>query len=134
MLLLLQGKSDGDVAKAVGVTRSTVNIWKNHDAAFIAQLNARRQELWEAQSQRLRGLVDKAIDVLEKDLTAPDMMIPQRAAVHILRAAGLYGAAPTPTGPATAEEVTLQQRMDEAALREKEHDAFLAESGLGGFR
>lgn len=40
--LLSLGKTDQDVADAVGVTRQTVNKWCNHDTrleAFPAQLN-----------------------------------------------------------------------------------------------
>jgi hypothetical protein len=109
--LLLQGKNDGEVAEAVGVTRQTVNTWKNHDAAFIATLNTRRKDLWEAQASRLRGLVGKAVDVLEETLGYKgDPKVRQAAAVHILRTVGLYGADLTPTGPATEKDADKQIR------------------------
>ena len=34
--LLLQGGTDSEVAEAVGVSRQTVNEWKNHDPNFVA--------------------------------------------------------------------------------------------------
>ena len=113
--LLIQGKTDGDTGAAVGVTRQTVNGWKNHDAAFIAELNARRREIFGAHGERLRALVSKAVDVLEDSLTAEDPKIKQAAAVHILRAANLYGVA-IPDGPTTPQGVKNQwenQMLDE---------------------
>lgn len=88
--LLLVGKGDAEVAKAVGVSRQTVNEWRNHDALFIAELNLRRQQVWEAALGRLRGLLGQAIAVLEEDLNAEDRRIRQAAAIHVLRCLGVY--------------------------------------------
>src|SRR5437867_94222 len=41
--LLMQGRSDHAVAQAVNVRRQTVCDWRNHNPAFIAELNRRRQ-------------------------------------------------------------------------------------------
>lgn len=89
--LLLQGKSDREVAEAVNVSRQTVNQWQNHDAVFIAELNVRRQALWGSQLERLRSLVKKAVDVLESDLESQDLRLRQSAAIHILRCVSIYG-------------------------------------------
>ena len=96
--LLIQGHSDRAVAEAVGVTRQTVCDWRNHNPAFIAELNRRRQDLWSSHADRLRRLADKAIKVLELDLmeahphpSESQLKLRQAAAVHILRACGLYG-------------------------------------------
>ncbi|MHB8993708.1 MAG: hypothetical protein ACYC63_00490 [Armatimonadota bacterium] len=86
--LLLQGKSEREVAAQVGVARQTVSIWCNHHPAFQAELHRQRQELWSAQTERLRGLVSKAVDVLEEDLAAVDPRLRQSAAVHILKSVG----------------------------------------------
>ena len=48
--LLLAGKTDGEVAKAVRVTRQTVNEWRNGNTEFMAELNARRVGLSEPQA------------------------------------------------------------------------------------
>ena len=37
--LLVQGKSDRETAEAIGVSRQTVNNWRNNDTVFIAELN-----------------------------------------------------------------------------------------------
>ena len=62
--LLASGKSITDIATAIDVTRQTVSAWLHHHAGFQAALNSRRQELWAGMTDRLRGLLPKALDVL----------------------------------------------------------------------
>ncbi|MGH2626244.1 MAG: helix-turn-helix domain-containing protein [Anaerolineales bacterium] len=102
---VLAGKTDGEVAEAVGVSRQTVWEWRHRHPVFIAEVNRRRVEVWEAASERLRGLVDRAVEVLEADLAGEDARLRQQAAVHVLRVVGLYGEVPRPTGPTTPEGV-----------------------------
>ncbi|WP_067936467.1 phBC6A51 family helix-turn-helix protein [Alicyclobacillus kakegawensis] len=112
--LLLMGKSDREVAEAVSVARQTVWEWRNRNAEFMAELNARRQELWGAQVERMRQLVAKAVDVLEEDLhQGADAKLRQSAAVHILRAVGLYGADLKPSGPTQPNDVKNALERDE---------------------
>ena len=96
--LLIQGKTDRETAEAVGVTRQTVCEWRLKNTLFREALNLRRRELWDGQTERLRGLVSKAVDVLEGGLEAEDPRLQQSAAVHILKAVSLYG---TPREPQT---------------------------------
>ena len=104
--LLLQGKSDREVAEAVGVSRQTVTEWRNHNSVFVAELNRRRQEIWGSQTARLRLLVSQAVDVFEEDLqNDQDLKLRQSAAVHILKAVGLYGADLSPMGEVYPEDV-----------------------------
>ena len=37
--LIIAGQNDSEVAQAVGKSRSTINIWRNHDPLFMATLN-----------------------------------------------------------------------------------------------
>jgi transposase len=104
--LLMQGKSDRAVAEAVGVTRQTVCDWRNHNPAVIAELTRRKQLLWGYHLERLRRLAGKAMDVLEEDLALddsrlnePKRRIRQTAALHILRASGLFGDTLRPPEP-----------------------------------
>jgi len=106
--LLIQGKSDREVAEAVGVARQTVNQWRNQDAVFIAELNVRRHAIWGSQTERLRSLIAKAVDVLERDLDSEDLRLRQSAAVHLLKAVGLYRADLEPTGETSAEAIEDQ--------------------------
>lgn len=102
---LLQGQSDGEAADLAGVSRQTVNGWRNHDAVFVANLNAERSRLWLSHVDRLRGLVANAVDVLSECLQDDDARVRQATAVHILRAVGLYGGSLAPSGPTAADDV-----------------------------
>ena len=99
--LVALGKNDTDTAAAAGVTRQTVNGWRNHDPAFIAAVNARRRELWEETHDRLRGLAVKALDVLAGALESdPATALP--AAIQVLKALKVYGEVGAPQGPTSA--------------------------------
>lgn len=111
--LLVQGKNDRETAEVVGVARQTVTEWRNNNANFIAELNRRRQEVWGGQVDRLRQLVAKAVDVLADDIKGKDERLRQAAAVHILRAVGLYGENLKPTGPAEPEDVKIEWQNKE---------------------
>ncbi|MGB4725897.1 MAG: helix-turn-helix domain-containing protein [Thermogutta sp.] len=98
--LLLAGKTDQEVAVAVGVTRQTVTLWRNKDELFRAALDARRREIWGAHVERLRQLVARALQILEDDLGQDeDRRLRQSAAVHVLKCVGLYGANLEPKEP-----------------------------------
>ncbi len=107
--LLLQGRPTGEVAEAVGVARQTLSEWRNHHPAFIAEMNRRRVEVWGAALQRLQALLGRAVEVLAEDLDAEDSRLRQQAAIHVLRAMGLYGEVfrryGEPAGPTTPEGV-----------------------------
>ena len=109
--LLASGKTVTDTAKAVEVTRQTVSEWLNHHPGFQAVLNSRRQELWIGMTHTLRGLLPKALEVL-KDALEGEHPLP--AAVHVLKACGLYGNV-SPLGPTEVEDAVLaeQQRQGE---------------------
>jgi hypothetical protein len=86
--LLASGKTITETATAINVGRPTVSIWLNHNPEFAAEMSRRRDQVWSGHTQRLQGLVPKAVDVLEylvanqKDASV---------AVHILKCAGIYG-------------------------------------------
>jgi hypothetical protein len=109
--LLASGKTVTDTAAAIEVTRQTVSEWLNHHPGFQAALNSRRQELWEGMTDTLRGLLPKALDVLKRELEGESSL---PAAVHVLKACGLYGMLP-PRGPTGVEDAVLaeQQRQGE---------------------
>ena len=109
--LLASGKTLTDTAKALEVTRQTVSEWFNHHPGFQAALNSRRQELWIGMTHTLRGLLPKALEVLKYELEGEH---PLPAAVHVLKACGLYGNV-SPLGPTEVEDALLaeQQRQGE---------------------
>ena len=125
--LLLAGASDREVAGAVGVTRQTVNAWRNHNDVFIAELNRRRADLWETTMDSLRRLVRDAVEVLADELRGDDKRLRHQAAVAVLRAAGLPDTRLLrPTGPTDPQHVAADR-----ALRE-ELSALLADLALAG--
>ena len=85
--LLVTGKTDQETAEAVGVTRQTVNGWRNANPWFLAALNARRQDLWGVSVDQLRALLPRAVEVLGKELELGPGSA--RVAIAILQLAGL---------------------------------------------
>lgn len=103
--LLAMGRTVTETAEAVGASRQTVSAWLHHGTEFRAQLGLRRGELWNTATDRLRGLLPKALDVLEHELDAASL----GAATALLRAAGLQGLG-APSDPRTVEDVELADR------------------------
>jgi len=110
--LLLAGETDEATAQAVGVTRQTVWEWRSRNPEFIAELNRQRDSIWAAQSDRLRGLVGRAVDVLAGDLDSDDPKIKREAAIHILKCVGIYGADLTPKGDTEAGKIRMRNALD----------------------
>jgi hypothetical protein len=79
--LLIAGRSDVEVAAKVGVTRETVNRWRNWNPLFVATLNEWRLDLWKATRERLRHLNAQALDVIEQHLRAGNL----KAALALLK-------------------------------------------------
>lgn len=83
--LLVLGKTDREVAEAVGVHRCTVTGWRLYNPYFQAELNRRRKEIWGAAVDRFRSLLLKALAAVEKSLEEGDA----KTAIEVLRMAGL---------------------------------------------
>ena len=113
--LLASGKTVTDTAQAIEVTRQTVSEWLNHHPGFQAALNRRRQELWVGMTDALRGLLPKALEVLKSELESET---PLPAAVHVLKACGLYGMLP-PCGPTEVEDAVLAEQGRQSERRRK---------------
>lgn len=105
--LLASGRTLTETAISLDIARQTVSRWCNHNAAFTAGLNGRRQELWSALGDRLRSLAPRALDVIEATL---DSDRPLPAAVVVLRACGLYAGLPVPSGPVEVADAEIEQR------------------------
>lgn len=114
--LLLAGKSQAETAAAVEVAAETLTRWLHGDAAFVAAYNARRLELWEANSARLRELSGKAIDTIEAILQDPgeSAAVRLRAAVVVLKE---LGANDKPGGATTPAEVASQWALVQELAR-----------------
>lgn len=123
--LLLAGQSITDTAAAVGVARQTVSTWLNADTLFIATLNAERFDLWEGHKDRLRSLIPKAVDALERGLEHPDPRVSQAAARDILKLVDLSDCRPD---PATTEEDVRLNLEGKAADRCRRHTSYALDS------
>ena len=118
--LLVAGATDQEAADAVGVTRQTVNGWRNHDPEFIAALNARRLDVWGGSADRLRALLPTALDTLEAALTEKRDW---RAAVAVIELAGLdrHGSGKPNLGPWTIGPTDADAVVD-ALVRRRRRD------------
>lgn len=113
--LLASGKTVTDTAQAIEVTRQTVSEWLNHHPGFQAALNSRRQELWAGMTDALRGLLPKALEVLKGELEGE---APLPAAVHVLKACGLYRLN-APAGPVAVADAALAQKEQDKDRRRR---------------
>ncbi|HEY59197.1 MAG TPA: helix-turn-helix domain-containing protein [Anaerolineae bacterium] len=91
IVLLIKGLNDQQIARQVGVTRQTVNYWRNQDADFIYMLNLRRQAIWERQRDKFIELVDKSTDIVLKNLDSQDPKLQLKVAQSVLRIPWLRG-------------------------------------------
>jgi DNA-binding XRE family transcriptional regulator len=82
--LLAAGLNDEQVANEIGVTRQTVNKWKNHHILFIDQLTEYRIQLARKYADQYCALYPKAIKVLEDALNSDDPKLRLDAAKTIL--------------------------------------------------
>jgi hypothetical protein len=110
--LLAFGATVTDAAETVKVSRQTVSEWLHHNAAFQAALHTRQRELWQGNAERLRSLVPKALETLEAAVS--DEKQSMAAAVHILKAAGLYGLS-EPSGSIHVDAIESAERSRQMA-------------------
>jgi len=126
--LLLTGTTQAAAAEQVGIAAETVTRWKSGDAVFIATYNAARQDLWQANRERLKSLRSHAVDVLAALLDSDHEATKLKAALSVLDLA-----AGQPTGPTDpeavetqwAEAVKSQERAKQSQERAKQWDELL---------
>ena len=87
--LLAAGKRLTQAARDCGVDRKTLYRWRHEDADFIAELRARRRELYEGAADRLAALLPRAVKVLALQLSDPGDRLSLQAATAILRVANI---------------------------------------------
>jgi len=85
--LLLVGKTDQETADTVGVTRETVWSWRREHPIFMSTLERRRAEVWGSAGERLRSLMQKAIDNIATLVESGDF----DASIALLKITGMYG-------------------------------------------
>ena len=116
--LLMTGRSDQAVADELDMARQTVNNWRHNDAAFAARFNAERRALWSTHREKLRSLVAQAVDVLAEDMAAKlEPKLRQSAAIHVLKAVGLYGQDMKPSGAIDSVQVERNWQANDDMLK-----------------
>lgn len=105
--LILAGKSLTAIEAELGCTRKTLGKWKSSNPHFIAALNERKNEMFDAANNRLQALIDKAITVLENNLDDGSYA----AAVNVLKIAELK-----PRDLETDVELLVRQQSEQIAL------------------
>ena len=116
--LLITGKTDLEVAQALGLNRVTVTRWRLYDVLFQAELDRQRHALWSAGADRLRALVPKAIETVERALerARENDELDVRLAFQILKMAGLDRIG------APGEPPSVQQQLDQEVLRRRDNE------------
>ena len=111
-VLLAKGKTIAETAESVEVSEHTVRSWRWEHPGVQAAVNSRRQEDWAVVTDRLRALVPKALEVLEQELEGE---APLAAALHILKACGLYGLRATGMwdGLTDPEDIAIEQAVQQ---------------------
>lgn len=84
--MLVMGRTDKEVAEIIGVNRVTITKWRNYDLCFQAELNKLRKEIWNSSIDKMRALVPKAIERLEKEVGSENGW---KIALEIVKIAGL---------------------------------------------
>jgi len=108
--LLVMGKSDREVAEAVGVHRTTVTGWRLYSPHFQAALNRRRKEVFGAAVDRFRSLLQKSLDVVERALDEGD----SKVAMEVLKMAGFGEMDIGMIGSDDPEEIIAKEAEKEA--------------------
>jgi Helix-turn-helix of insertion element transposase len=110
--LLAAGTPAADVARELGVDRTTLWRWRR-EPAFVAELNARRADLWQATTDRLRALLPRALAALERAIEQDDW----RAAATVLRLARVNNSTLSAIGPVDADDVVAEEERRHSAQR-----------------
>ena len=94
--LLLQGATHSDAAAEVGVARTTVTSWANHNVHFIVEHNLRRTDRLKASADCLHALVLKALLLVESEIDGGEvgsaLALLKLVGVDHLSTAGMPGA------------------------------------------
>jgi len=111
--LILSGKSDQEIGDELNLARETVNRWKNSNYHFMAELNRRRAILWDSASDRLRAMVDMAIDIIYEELLSNGDF---KTAMEFLKAIGIYGQVNKPSGQTDPRMMIIDDAHEKADI------------------
>ena len=90
--LLVLGTPLRRICEILRIDPKTLYRWRNRDADFVAELDRRRQLAWDAAADRMRSLLEPAVQVLAEQLEDPFDATRFRAASTILRLSNVRAA------------------------------------------
>ena len=82
--ILLSGQTQTTAAAEVGVAKETISRWLASDAQFVAVLNSRRRELWNANLDWLQSLGDEAVATIGGLMNSHNETIQLKASMAVL--------------------------------------------------
>jgi hypothetical protein len=82
--MILAGLPDAAVGKQLGLSRTTIYRWRHFNCAFLAELNRRRLDTWNASHEKLRALLPRALAALAAALKSDDLSARLRSAKTVL--------------------------------------------------
>ena len=123
--LIVVGKTDTEIAKALKLHRTTITKWRLYDPVFQAAVNQQRAEIWAAAIERLRHLAHKALDVLECEMENVEWKRRTKAADAVLNMVPRLSH-PAPIGPTDPNEIVREIVIREREMAPSKHDDELA--------
>ena len=128
--LILCGMNKGEIAERVGVSRQTINTWRNHNEDFRMLLAGRRKAACERHRDELSGLVSEAVGVMRKAMLEGDLLTRLWAVQALLRMSGLQAAVQTETLP--SREDIIRDLFTEAIGKVVQEKSIYAAKRLPG--
>jgi hypothetical protein len=128
---ILAGASDTEAAARAGCRRETISRWRHGHAGFVAELNRRRADLWEAGRSALRSLLPRAVEAISAALEAEAPTVRLRAAALVMETLAV-GSEPFRPGTGLVDPAAVEA-MWEQGRRLRQDQAAIARD-LGWFR
>ena len=116
---ILNGKTDGEVAEVVGVTRKTINQWRHNNPFFQAELSGQRKRAWEIFMDEYRELLTSSFQTVKAAIKDGDV----KTAIWFMESSGVdavirkHIGIEAPQGPDDPDEILKRRAYMKA--REK---------------
>ena len=106
---LLSGKTDQEAANAAGVSRETVNRWRNQNPFFQSEMNRRQQEVWESYKIVLQALIGDALRTISRAVKDNPTI-----AMKLLQKCESLNEIEPPVGPTDVDDILLRMAQERA--------------------
>jgi hypothetical protein len=102
--LIALGKTDSTVAAMVAVHPKTVTKWRLYHPGFRAEVARRQHEVWGAAGERLRRMLEKALDTIAEGMGHANPYVKLFAAKGLLMLARRFAPPDVPIDPVAVLE------------------------------